>query len=184
MNKPKIKIIKEIKVDLSKCNGCRACEMACAAFHAKPKYSSFNPARSRIKVVIDERNDEWVPVRAGGYTKAECSGRNQYVIDGKEYSECAFCPASCPSRDYFKEPDSGLPLKCDMCESAPPLPEPMCVQICSRNALTYEEREEKVLEKNVVGRDEIEIGIQALIRRYGTKSVKEALVKSFKTKNR
>jgi len=121
MSKPAKKIIKEIKVDLSKCNGCRACEKACAAFHAIPKYSSFNPARSRIKVVIDERNDQWVPVRAGGYTQAECNGRNHYVIDGKEYSECALCPASCPSRDWFKEPDSGLPLKCDMCEDVPPL---------------------------------------------------------------
>ena len=48
MSKPAKKKIKEIKVDLSKCNGCRACEKACAAFHAIPKYSSFNPARSRI----------------------------------------------------------------------------------------------------------------------------------------
>jgi benzoyl-CoA reductase subunit BamC len=47
-------------------------------------------------------------------------GRDKYTIDGKEYDECAFCRASCPSRDFFKEPDSGLPLKCDMCESDPP----------------------------------------------------------------
>lgn len=182
MGKPAKKIIKEIKVDLGKCNGCRACEIACAAFHAIPKYSSFNPSRSRIKVVINEINDEWVPVRAGGYTKAECHGRNHYVIDGKAYSECAFCPASCPSRDYFKEPDSGLPLKCDMCESVPPLAEPMCVQICSRGALTYEEREEEIVEKDVVEEDvdrsKIETGIQALIRRFGANSVKNALNKA------
>ena len=48
------KIVKEIKVDIDKCTGCRACEMACSAFHAKPKYSSINPARARIRVVIDE----------------------------------------------------------------------------------------------------------------------------------
>ncbi len=44
-------------------------------------------------------------------------GRDKYMIDGKEYDECGFCRASCPSRDAFKEPDSGLPLKCDMCEA-------------------------------------------------------------------
>ena len=43
-------------------------------------------------------------------------GRDKYIIDGKEYDECGFCRAACPSRDLFKEPDSGLPLKCDMCE--------------------------------------------------------------------
>lgn len=179
MSKPAKKIIKEIKVDLSKCNGCRACEMACAAFHAIPKYSSFNPARSRIKVVIDERNDQWVPVRAGCYTQAECSGRNRYVIDGKEYSECAFCPVSCPSRDWFKEPDSGLPLKCDMCEDVPPLAEPMCVQMCGRDCLTYSEREVAVVEEEVTS-GEMENGIASLIKKYGAKSVSDAVSRATK----
>jgi benzoyl-CoA reductase subunit BamC len=174
MSKPAKKIIKEITVDLSKCNGCRACEKACAAFHATPKYSSFNPARSRIKVVIDERNDQWVPIRAGGFTQAECKGRNQYTIDGKEYSECAFCPASCPSRSYFKEPDSGLPLKCDMCEDVPPLSKPMCVQMCGRGALTYIEREE-VVAKEETQEAENQIALKAayesLVKKHGQKKV-------------
>lgn len=172
----KKKIIKEIKVDIDKCTGCRSCEMACSAFHSKPKYSSLNPARSRIRVYMDELKDLYVPIRAGDYTQAECNGRNLYVIDGKEYSECAFCPASCPSRDYFKEPDSGLPLKCDMCEDVPPLSEPMCVQACKFDALTYEEREEEVVEEEVV-RGEMEIGIESLIKKYGAKSVKDAIAR-------
>jgi len=47
----KKKIVKTIKIDADKCNGCRACEMICSAFHAMPKYSSNNPARARIRVV-------------------------------------------------------------------------------------------------------------------------------------
>jgi benzoyl-CoA reductase subunit BamC len=66
----KKKIVKEVKVDLDKCSGCRACEVACSAFHAKPKSGSINPARSRIRMVIDELNDVYVPIRAGHYTKA------------------------------------------------------------------------------------------------------------------
>ena len=145
----KKKIVKEIKVDLDKCIGCRACEVACSAFHARPKYSSTNPARSRIRVVIDELNDVYVPIRAGDYTPAECTGRHTYTINGKEYRECSFCGVSCPARDLFKEPDSGLPLKCDMCEDDPPLPEPMCVQVCPHDALIYEEREEEDGEEEV-----------------------------------
>ena len=178
MRKPVKKIIKEIKFDLSKCNGCRACEKACAAFHAIPRYSSFNPARSRIKVVIDERNDQWVPVRAGSYTQAECNGRNQYLFDGKEYSECALCPASCPSRDWFKEPDSGLPLKCDMCETVPPLEEPMCVQMCGRGCLTYSEREVERVEEERLGvhnQVELKTAYEALVKKYGQKKVVETL---------
>ena len=94
-------------------------------------------------MIHEPLKDIYVPVYAGEYTPAECSGRDKYVIDGKEYDECAFCRASCPSREEFKEPDSGLPLKCDMCEDDPPLAEPMCVQVCPHDALIYEEREEE-----------------------------------------
>jgi benzoyl-CoA reductase subunit BamC len=172
----KKKIVKEIKIDLDKCIGCRACEVACSAFHANPKYSSVNPARSRIRVVLNELNDEYVPIIAGDYTPAECSGRHIFTINGKEYSECSFCRASCPSRDLFKEPDSGLPLKCDMCESDPPLEEPMCVQVCRTDALTYVEREEEILEEEIT-EDELEIGLNALIDKYGMDNIEEAFAR-------
>ena len=110
-NGEKTRIVKEIKVDTKECVGCRACEIACSAFHAIPKYSSINTARSRIMVVMDETRDIFVPIRAGQYTEAECNGRNRYMIDGKEYDECTFCPASCPSRGAFRDPDSRSPAQ-------------------------------------------------------------------------
>jgi benzoyl-CoA reductase subunit BamC len=168
------KIVKEIKVDIDKCTGCRSCEMACSAFHAVPKYSSLNPARARIRVFMDEIRDVYVPIRAGDYTQAECNGRNLYTINGKQYSECAFCPASCPSRDYFKEPDSGLPLKCDMCEDVPPLSEPMCVQACKFNALTYEERAEEVQEEDTTEEEKrtaLKVAYESLVKKHGLKKV-------------
>ncbi len=153
--------------------------MACSAFHAVPRYSSNNPARARIRVVIDELNDMFVPIRAGDYTQAECNGRHIYTINGKEYSECSFCGASCPSRDFFKEPDSGLPLKCDMCEDEPPLSEPMCVQWCQSGALTYEEREEEG-EEEEEKRGEMDIGLEALVKKHGEKKVMDALARMSK----
>ncbi|MBW1672318.1 MAG: (4Fe-4S)-binding protein [Deltaproteobacteria bacterium] len=176
----KRKTVKEIKVDVDKCTGCRSCEVVCSAFHATPKYSSINPGRARIRVVIDELRDVYVPVRAGEYTAAECMGRDTYTINGKEYDECAFCRASCPSRDYFKEPDSGLPLKCDMCEDEPPLSEPMCVQVCEPGALTYEEREEEVGEEEVK-RGEMEIGLESLVNKYGVKKVMDTVARLLKS---
>jgi len=172
----KKKIVKEIKIDLDKCIGCRACEVACSAFHANPKYSSTNPARSRIRVMIDDLNDSYVPIRAGDYTPSECTGRHTYTINGKEYRECSFCGVSCPSRDYFKEPDSGLPLKCDMCEDDPPQSEPLCVQVCRTDALTYEEREEEVEEEEVT-REEMEIGLESLANKYGLQKIMDTLAR-------
>ena len=177
MGEKKKKIVKIIQVDLDKCNGCRACEVVCSAFHASPKYSSTNPARSRIRVIHDPLRDIYVPIRAGYYTPAECTGRHTYTIDGKEYDECSFCGASCPSRDLFKEPDSGLPLKCDLCEELedPSLEEPLCVQWCLADALTYEEREEEVEEE--VKLEDIEIGLEAMVDKYGLQKVLDTIAR-------
>jgi len=172
------KTIRRIKVDLKKCNGCRACEIACSAFHAKPKYSSVNPARARIRVVKDLLNDEYVPIRATDYSKAQCDGRRVYVVDGKEYSECSFCGTICPARDLFHEPDSGLPLKCDMCEDDPPQPEPLCVQACPLNCLTYEEKEVWVeADEEQVRPAEMELGLKSLVDKYGYQELSDTFAR-------
>jgi benzoyl-CoA reductase subunit BamC len=172
----KKKLVKTIRVDVDKCNGCRACEVICSAFHASPKYSSNNPERSRIRVIREPLRDIYVPVYAGEYTAAECAGRDKYTIDGKDYDECAFCRAACPSRDLFKEPDSGLPLKCDMCESDPPLDEPMCVKWCLNDALIYEVREEEV-EEEEPSREDIEVGLRSLADKYGLRQVADSVAR-------
>ena len=173
-----MKTVKQIKIDVDKCNGCRACETICSAFHAVPKYSSTNPERSRIRVLFDPLKNIYVPVIAGEYTEAECNGRNIYTINEREYDECAFCRASCPSRDLFKEPDSGLPLKCDMCEERKPEEGPLCVEWCINDALTYEEREEEGEEEEKPG--EMEIGLESLVKKYGMKTVKDMLARMAK----
>ena len=167
-----LKKIKTIKIKADLCNGCRACEVVCSAYHASPPYSSINPARSRVRIVRYPMDDVWVPVFAGENAFAECMGRDKYVIDGKEYEECAFCRAACPSRDAFKEPDSGLPLKCDMCEGED---EPLCVQACLNDVLVLEEREEEVEEQ--VSPEELEVGVNTLIEKYGLNKLYDAVAR-------
>jgi len=169
------KKIKTIKIDADKCNGCRSCEVICSAFHATPRYSSDNPARARIRVIRHPIKDIWVPVFGGEYTAAECAGRDKYIIDGKEYDECGFCRASCPSRDAFKEPDSGLPLKCDMCEDEPVEGKPLCVRWCLHDVLVYEEREEEVKEEQQEKPGDAEIGVESLISKYGLEKIKDTV---------
>ena len=138
-----MKIIKMIKIDADKCRGCMACEAICSAYHADPRYTTNNPKRSRIRVFSEEDKNVYVPILAGQYTDAECNGRSTIIINGKEYGECSFCRASCPSRDLFKEPDApDIPLKCDMCGEPPPPEGPMCVKGCLCDALTYIDRVE------------------------------------------
>ena len=134
--------------------------------------STINPARSRIQVISHRLKDIWLPVFAGEYAPAECMGRDKYVIDGKEYDECGFCRAACPSRDMFKEPDSGLPLKCDMCEGEE---KPKCVEWCLNDVLVYEEREEEVEEGLVA--DEMEAGVASLIDKYGVEKIADTVAR-------
>jgi len=169
------KKVKVIKIDTDKCNGCRSCEVICSAFHATDKYSITNPSRARIRLIREPLQDVYLPVYAGEYTPAECMGRDKYVVDGKEYEECAFCRASCPSRDVFKEPDSGLPLKCDMCEDDPEQEEPLCVKWCLSDALTYEEREEEVEEEVLL--DEMETGLKSLVDKYGLNNLIDSIAR-------
>ena len=172
----KKKVIKTIRIDVDKCNGCRACEVICSAFHAEPKYSSNNPARARIRVIREPLKDIYVPVYAGEYTVAECAGRDKYIIDGKEYDECSFCRASCPSRVDFKEPDSGLPLKCDMCEGED---EPLCVKWCLADALIYEVREEEIEEEEEAP-EELEVGLESLASKYGLQKLLDTVARMSK----
>ena len=90
------KTIRKIHVKADLCNGCRLCEIMCSAAHSTPKYNTINPARSRIQIIRDPLKDIWLPVFAGEYTPAECSGRISYEIDNKTYGECAFCRARMP----------------------------------------------------------------------------------------
>lgn len=165
------KRIRTIKVDADRCNGCRGCEVICSAIHAQPKYSSVNPARSRIRVITHRLKDVWLPIFAGEYARSECSGREVYTIAGKVYDECEFCRAACPSRDRFKEPDTGLPLKCDMCEGEDG---PKCVEWCLSKVLTYEEREVEV-EEEPEKPAELQLGLEALADRFGVEKLKDAL---------
>ncbi|MBW2367188.1 MAG: (4Fe-4S)-binding protein [Deltaproteobacteria bacterium] len=172
LSEKKTKTVKVIHINVDTCNGCRACEMICSAVHAEPKYSSINSARSRIQIFREPLADIFVPVYAGDYARAECAGRDKYTIDGKEYDECAFCRASCPSRDEFKEPDSGLPLKCDMCEGEET---PLCVEWCHVDALTLVEKEEEVEDQE--DKIELEIGLELLADKYGLQKIKDAVAR-------
>ena len=96
------------------------------------------------------------------------------MIDGKEYDECGFCRAACPSRDLFKEPDTGLPLKCDMCEGEE---KPLCVTWCLNEVLKFEEIEQEVEEDEAANHGELDLGLESLINRFGMQETLSAVAR-------
>jgi benzoyl-CoA reductase subunit BamC len=66
-----------------------------------------------------------------------------------------------------------------MCEDDPPQKEPLCVQVCRHDALTYEEREEEVEEeKEKLG--DVEIGLESLVDKYGMQKVMDTVARMSK----
>ena len=119
-----------IKIDHTKCCGCKLCEVACSLKHT----DEVNPQRSRIRVFLGEKF--CLPVIAGPYTEAACNSKSLVCIDGKEIDGCVVCRASCPVKSVYKEPDTGIPLKCDFCGDPP---DPECVKWCAPEALMFVE---------------------------------------------
>jgi Fe-S-cluster-containing hydrogenase component 2 len=125
--------MKRIKIDHSKCTGCKHCEAACSLKHYD---NEINPKKSRVRVCLAEEIDLYFPVISGPSTEAECTSKYDILIKGEEYDDCSLCRAACPSRTWFKEPDTGIALKCDFCGSPP---DPHCVKVCACGALTWVE---------------------------------------------
>ena len=119
-----------IHIDPSRCTGCRMCQVACSLKHTE----SVNPRRSRIRVYVAD--ELCIPVIAGPYTEAACNSKGTYFINGIEVDGCVVCRASCPAKSVFKEPGTGIPLKCDFCGDPP---DPECVKWCAPGALSIED---------------------------------------------
>ena len=120
--------MKRIRIDHSKCSGCRHCEAACSLHHYG---NEINPKKARVRI-FDE-GDIYFPVIAGPFVEAESASKSKVIIDGTEYDESSLGRASFPSRPWFKEPDTGNELKCDFCGDPS---HPSCVKWCTTGALT------------------------------------------------
>jgi len=127
--------MKEMQINHDLCTGCCTCEVVCSLKH----YGVINPRKARIKILRDPLRGHFYPLIAGPYTDAACSYKTPIIIQGKAYDKCSLCRASCPERPFFKEPGTGIPLKCDMCGDPP---DPTCVKFCESGALTLIDSEE------------------------------------------
>ena len=67
-----------------------------------------------------------------------------------------------------------------MCENDPPLEKPICVQWCLSGALTYEEHEVEV-EEEAEKPGKMEMGLEALVDKYGLEKIVDALARKSKS---
>jgi Fe-S-cluster-containing dehydrogenase component len=126
------------------CVSCGRCTLACSF----QKSNTFNPAKSRIKIIRAEPNVD-VPViciHCGLCIPAcptEAITRNRrtgaVVVNEERCNGCGQCIPACPYGVITIDPDTIKVIKCDLCDGSP-----ACVQACNFKALSFEKRNNAV----------------------------------------
>jgi len=126
---------------LSKCSGCRKCEIACSLTHEKRVW----PEASRIRVFMlvpglefphlcaqceDYPCAQACPVKALSINKKT----GAVIVRKKTCTACGKCIDACPGRIPHMHPTEKYAVICDLCKG-----DPQCVKVCQEgrwNVLT------------------------------------------------
>jgi len=126
-----------IRVDISKCTGCKKCEAVCAFFRT----GKINNRLSRMKVLniyetgIDgpvvciqckERFCDCCPEKA-----ISIGALNQMIVSPTMCTACGVCVKACPigAMEIFND----IAYVCDLCGGRP-----RCIEACTEGAIQYE----------------------------------------------
>ena len=134
--------MKRILVNRDVCSGCRACEVACVAWHD----GRFGTATARIRVTKIEplgvdhphvcRLCQRAPCIAACPTAAlyrdETTGA--ILLRPDDCTGCSACVDECPFGMAGLHPETGMALICDLCGG-----DPACVKRCATGAIVYTE---------------------------------------------
>ena len=135
-----------VAADPEKCVGCRICEYICSL----EKSGTFNPLRSRIRVVriypdvnlsIACRLCEDAPcVKAcprDALAQSEETGI--IIVDEDKCNGCGWCIEACDFGALMLDPDKKIVMVCDLCSHRSDK-KPQCVEWCPEEALSLTNR--------------------------------------------
>ncbi|MEM2926527.1 MAG: 4Fe-4S dicluster domain-containing protein [Candidatus Bathyarchaeia archaeon] len=129
-----------LSIDIERCTGCRLCEIACSISHFK----TFNPVRSRIKVLRFHAQGKDVPVvcrQCGKCAAQEACPKDAFKADPSTGAmkvnpelcvACRLCVDRCLFGAVFVDPLDDSIAVCDLCGG-----KPLCVEFCATGAIAY-----------------------------------------------
>lgn len=126
-----------LAIDVRKCTGCRNCELGCSTAQTK----TFNPARSRIKILKNEHEATIVPMVCLQCEMALCVDacptgavvRNEHgtlYVYSDDCIGCGNCVTACIYGGIEIDPMTRKAIKCDLCSG-----NPACVKACDYKAI-------------------------------------------------
>jgi len=131
-------MVVHVVADLSKCSGCRYCELWCSYAHHKV----FSTSLSRIHIVKDDLIGMDFPIVCQQCEQAACmsacptgalylNDKGILKLEEEKCIKCGACLKKCPYHAIFQNPMDGTPLICDLCDG-----KALCVTKCPTNALS------------------------------------------------
>ena len=132
--------MKRIHVRQEICSGCRACEVACVAFHE----GKFGTATTRIHVTKIEPLGVDRPNVCRQCRHAPCieacptgalfreAKTGAILVRSDDCIGCSACVDACPFGVVSLHPETGIALICDLCGG-----DPECVKRCAPGAIVF-----------------------------------------------
>jgi len=126
--------MKTLKIDKTKCFGCRMCELACAAYRC----GEFNYKRARLRVpesfplpkppvfCVHCKNPSCVESCPVSCLTQDADG--VVILNQEDCTRCMNCQSACRIGAVYEDVKTGYPLICDACGS--------CTAFCPLEALT------------------------------------------------
>lgn len=138
--------MKRIVADVSRCSGCRICEMVCSF----SKEGAFSSSTSRITVIKEDKFGLDLPIVCWHCNQCpaiekcpqgalERDKEGYIYVNDEKCIGCKKCLEACIIGAVKLHPDKNIPQICDQCGGTP-----LCVQKCPTKALTYVETEEQM----------------------------------------
>ena len=139
-------------VDVRKCMGCYACEIACKEAHAVPahKGSWVKVVRADASRSEAEEKGHYLPLVCMHCLSPACveacpedaltQRRDGIVIlDSSSCTGCRVCIEACPHEAIFFDDEEGVAFKCNLCaERIDAELWPSCVQHCFAQVFSFE----------------------------------------------
>ena len=137
---------KFVGVNTSKCTGCNVCESVCAM----EKEWSFNPLRSRIRVVRFHPlfnmamvcrlcEDPPCVIACPREVLKQSNETGVILINESLCNICGWCIPACPYGAITINPEKRVVMICDLCNG-----EPKCIDFCPEEALELVSKDEVV----------------------------------------